>query len=131
MAKIGIELAAICDDVRKEVTGKYNLIGVYDEGVTFTQLPVNWQFNLVLRIRADAAYEGTLTGSIDYSGKTLSINDMTVNVPRAGTFLVPLKVVLPDINRPGTVAFALRLGSAMWKDSFGVRAMPQKAAQAG
>ena len=46
-----IDFALLCDDVRREVTGKDIIIGVYGEEITTPNLPVVLVFNLFMRVR--------------------------------------------------------------------------------
>lgn len=43
------QMALLCDDVRREVTGKDILIGVYSDDITVTSLPATLIFSLFIR----------------------------------------------------------------------------------
>ena len=118
--------AILCDEVRKEDTGKLLFIGVYTSDILVKHFPtpaVNLAFwlhlgplgknkiNMALRI-----YEQSHPKLHIYSGNgTISIQDRDRDV------FVTLPISIANIPGPTTLLFDIKIDNSRWKKVYGIK----------
>jgi hypothetical protein len=109
-----IEFALLCDDVRREITGKDIIIGVYGEELTTPTFPAGLVFCLFMRARFPApetryTVEFRVIGPSDQP-LTPPARSMLISPPEDGppTSTVSLGGIPLQIQSPGLVRFQWR-----------------------
>jgi hypothetical protein len=111
-----IEFALLCDDVRREITGKDIIIGVYGEELTTPTFPAVLVFNLFMRARfpqpntrylVEFRVIGPSEQPLTQSAKSILISPPADGPP---TSTVSLGGIPLQIQSPGLVRF-------QWKPS--------------
>jgi hypothetical protein len=116
-----IDVALLCDDVRREVTGKDIIIGVYGEELTTPHLPTTFIFTLYMRVRfpipnSDYPVEFRVIGPSDVQLTTAAKSNLRSPPPGgAPTSTVSLGGIPFQIQTPGLVQFQWRPAGADWK----------------
>jgi hypothetical protein len=112
-----IETVLLCDDVRKEITGKDIVIGVYGEDATVAAFPVTLAFSLYMRVRFPG--EGPFLTEFRVIGPSGQPLTPTVKVPMraregGGMATVQIGQIPIQVQSAGQVQFQWRPPEGEW-----------------
>jgi hypothetical protein len=113
---------AVCEDVRREDSGKLILIGVYGHNINVTEVPANLVLSLVLflRIKERTAFDFRLKAEFDGRALAEGQGRMELLEEGDGVFVIP-NIFLPNIDKSGDINFMIQQGDAEWQT---VRSIP-------
>ena len=116
-----IETVLVCDDVRRELSGKDILIGVYSGGIGIPTLPAQMNVAFWITLRAPAPGTFTLSLRVNLPQKNPAIDMMTMQIdisppPDMPFSDQPIAVFTPPLPLPITEPGNLEL-HARWGDS--------------
>lgn len=113
-----IKSVVICDDVRREDTGKWFLIGVYSKDIAVERVPT--KISLSIWIEIDYLQPGELDFSFQATHQPTGMELWTVTgraevkAPERGEAIVMAGLPL-QIDAEGTLELRARLGSEAWQ----------------
>ena len=98
-----ITAVVVCDDIRREITGKDLIIGAYASNIVLTQFPFKIRLAFWVEYQAERAGEHLIKLRMTYTGKTPA--DVTINaqIPEAGMATMPLIGLEVNGDAPGVL----------------------------
>jgi hypothetical protein len=112
--------AVFCDDIRREVTGKHILIGVYAGDIILPHLPAPVVLSVWVPFKRESSAEGKIpvefrvvTGD---DNQALGYGSMEITISGAteeGALTFPALAMM--INRPGALVFQLKQYDELWQ----------------
>lgn len=104
-----------CDDVRKEVTGKYIIIGVYTADVTVNQYPVDFLLSLWVELEFEelGSYEIDMR-IISPSGNPPVEVNFTANINHGRISSVAIRALPIRLERDGEIEVVVKNSSGIW-----------------
>ena len=112
--------AVICDDVRREITGKSILIGVYSEDITVPALPSTLALHLWTQIRLENKEELQLGFRVrGASGEHLTQEMLGPLKPPGDERLanVVFGPIVFTVHTEGVIKFEWRLANLAWEEA--------------
>ena len=80
----------VCDDIRREASGKDILIGTYAGNIVVAQYPFKIRLAFWVEYQADRAGEHVIKLRVTYSGKAPGEVTINAQIPESGTVTLPL-----------------------------------------
>lgn len=125
MAKplLRIDYAVLCDEIRKEDSGKLILIGVYSGDVMLKSFP--GKVALAAYVLGEALGQGEATIELKYSFKPLSGKSKNIllrgrlsvdRLDQTREFTSPISRVPIEFTEPGTLSLDYRLDNGRWRN---------------
>lgn len=111
-----VKYAIICDDIRKEDTGKLILIGVYSRDIRVAAFPATLVLSLCVGIESDEPKESDIYLQC-MIGDNIKFNaEIRVEVQEAGSGVMTLPpFVLNNITEGGIIVFKFKIDEADWQ----------------
>lgn len=107
-----VELALVCDDVRREDNGKLIIIGVYNRNIGVPQLPATLFLSLVVRLVATEPVDADVEFQCVVAGERKAGAKGHLKVSEAGPSLFSVPgLLIGDINSECDLEFQWRLGA--------------------
>ena len=96
---IEVKSVLICEDIRREDTGKLMLIGVYGRDIGFVRFPAAAAFRLSVRLETDKPIEGTMEFHCFLDDDLRSTTKGQIKIDRAGIAMLNTPpLILEDIE---------------------------------
>jgi hypothetical protein len=114
VTKIDIEFAFICDEVRREDSGKLLIIGVYTYDILVINFPVSLVLTVVVSFNIDAPIETDFELKVSHNGKVMGGGKGHFNLQKSTIIGLP-KIPLQNISGPGELKFEIRFGDGAWQ----------------
>ena len=114
-----LEVALICDGVRKEVTGQESIIGAYPESFNTDAFPINFLPTLYLRIRFGQPGTYMIQFRVVQGGGIRLMQPVTFPTLAQEGGASSTVVVGPmplAIQSAGLVSFGVKIADAEWRD---------------
>ena len=104
----GVRAIVLCDDIRREITGKDILIGVYSGRVVITQIPFALNLAIWLEYEPEKIGKSTIHLRITYSNKAPGKLKIEMDVAELTSAGIPLTglVVNGDVEGDLTIEFS-------------------------
>jgi hypothetical protein len=112
---VTIKFAIICDDVRREDTGKMIIIGAYGRDIGVSSFPVNIALAAALSFSIDKAGTIPLEVKWSFDGNEISKSHGSIRSDGGGVSLINIPPMLLGIERPGTLEFNVRFDKGKWE----------------
>jgi len=107
----------VCDDVRKEITGKDILIGVYSGTINVSAYPVTFPIALWFEIEPDEAGDLNCGVKIETpSGNPPIQAEVTIHVQEVETAVFVLGGVPMSVERDGDLIISVKFGKEDWME---------------
>ncbi len=130
-ARLKMQYALVCDDVRREDSGKLILIGVYARDIRLTSVPATLVLSLVVNVMAPEPLEVDFEFQciVDEVQKGSAKGHLKLTEAGASLFNIP-RLVLPDIMGDTELSFQWRQNqSDPWETIYSIPIVaPQKKA---
>jgi hypothetical protein len=106
----------VCDDVRREETGKLILIGVYSSAIIVGQLPAALLLSLVFKLTAQEPMEAGIQFKVMLDDEKIRSGKGRIRIGAAGSlWLTPSPFVLEKLEREGDLNFDVQVEDGEWK----------------
>jgi hypothetical protein len=110
-----IEFGIVCDDARREDSGKLIFIGVYANNIVVPSFPAVLVLCFVIGVHVDVTTETNAKIRVILNDKELygGNGKMTASLP--GRHLFPLKNVLVELEQSGMLRFEMSVEDGDWQ----------------
>ena len=113
---IAVRFGIVCDQVRREDSGKFFMIGVYGHNISVSSFPARFILTLVISLWAKSPVtDHPLEVQTEFEGETIHSGRGVISVKDAGADLIVLPGIGVQVARPGELAFKAKLGAGRWK----------------
>lgn len=109
------EVALICDDIRREDTGKLIAIGLYGADARFTSFPTDFNFKLLAGLRAETPQELRFQARAKAGRKQLSAGRGKLVFGETGYALMAIGPIICHFEQPTTLSVQLKLGDGRFR----------------
>ena len=112
-----IKNAIICDDIRKEDSGKYILIGVYGENITVSRFPFSSTFAFWISVMTHREGEILCQWKMTHDKLgDLSITDGKITIKKIeAESPIPLRQVPVQVHEAGVLSLKVRESEGRWR----------------
>ena len=100
----------LCDDIRREISGKDILIGVYARDIVVPQFPITLMFALWLEYFPDRMGEGLLSLRVSWADKSPAVLKAALNVEEFGVSGLALPGIQMTFDQEGELRMELSNG---------------------
>ena len=99
-----INAVVVCDDIRREITGKDILIGVYAGNIVVPQFPFKIRLAFWVEYEAERAGEHIIKLRLTYSGRTPAEVTINAQIPAPGMAAMPIAGLEVNGDAPGELS---------------------------
>lgn len=113
-----VELALLCDGVRKEITGQETIVGLYADRFTSEQFPINFMPCLYVRLRFPRGGTYITQFKVHQNKDTQLLPIISVPILAEDEILSQTVVLGPIqiiIQSPGIVNFSIKVSEDDWQ----------------
>ena len=108
--------AILCDDVRKEDSGKLIFIGVYGPSIKVEKLPATLAFRAVIPVSIKEAFEISFEFRVKNGRKKIFAARATARTETPGdSFILVPQFILEHLDHPDVLNFSVRLDEGKWQ----------------
>ena len=115
MTQPKVEFALICDDVRREDSGKLMVIGLYAANMSFKTFPANTKFAILLGINSPTTDTFTFVVKLAKDGSTVLEGSGDVSFERPGLGLLPVGKINVQFMEPTEIEVKVKLGNGRFQ----------------
>jgi hypothetical protein len=106
----------VCDDIRREDTGKLLLIGVYSSAIIVGELPTALVLSLAVKLTAQAPVEAAIQFRVMLNGQKIRGGKGRIRIGSAGPlWLTPNPFLLDKLDGEGDLSFDMQIEDSEWK----------------
>jgi hypothetical protein len=110
MAKaLRVESGIVCDDVRREDTGKLILIGAYGNTIGVVRFPASLVLNLVLIVHVEESEAHSIEFRVSLGESVLAQGKGKMNITDVGRLMINIpNIVLREMQSEGVLHFQVK-----------------------
>ena len=122
MTDLSTKFAVICDDVRREDSGKLIAIGIYGGDIRVNAYPATLAFSILIFAECTKAGDVKISIRSKLNGAVTSERSGSMKIENAGAVTVnSTGFAVPNIDGDGVVSFDWRVNENEWEE---VASMP-------
>ena len=113
---IAVHFGIVCDEVRREDSGKLFMIGVYGHDISVASFPARLALTLVISLLAKSPVDDhPLEVQTEFDGETIHSGRGLISINDAGINLIVLPGIVVPAAKAGELTFKAKAGAGRWK----------------
>ena len=113
---VTVRFGLVCEQVRREDTGKLLIIGAFGHDITVVSLPARLVLTLVIGIWSKGpVVDHAIEVQTSFNGEPIHSGRGRVTISEAGAELIVLSNIAIQLEQPGELEFKAKLGVDRWK----------------
>ena len=107
--------AILCDDVRKEDSGKLIFIGVYGPTLKVNKLPATLPLRAIIPVSAKDAFEVSFEFRVKLGRKKIFAANVTARTDYQGDSFIIIPQFILELDHPDVLNISVRLNEGKWQ----------------